>query len=195
METIEITPVIKKNELSSLDREVLNAPDTKIRFRFIELDVDSRKCTVHVQYLAKRKRKWTSFVVRGHITPYLRNWLSKPRPVVDERGNPTGEMLSNFQRYLDRLGKDVDTLLEGYVFECENHSPEYALNPFSLRMSEKYSSIMVELVNMPSKIPMVRKDPMNGGEYVKYFLYPVRRDNPNRILRLPANHYKRVIVR
>ena len=101
-------------------------------------------------------------MISGTITPELREWMSKPKPVMalvvadNERGYekvPTGVDLTPAQRYLSKTGWESKIYQEGaiesLIFEAHNRSDVYQDCPFRLFIGLERCTLT--LVNKPSR--------------------------------------------
>lgn len=190
----QIAKVQETVQINSLPQSTLTHPDTMVRVKFLSLNMETRDCVIKLGYKGPKGTKWMVVVTSARLTVTVAKWFTNQRPVLDEHGKYSGVTMTNFQRYLQKRDMAIDTLLGNIVFECRNHSEDYALNPFSLRFNKTYDVCTVELVNMPFKKPIVRTNPMTGESEVLRYVYPMRSDGKG-IIRLKRESYKRVIVR
>lgn len=171
---------------------IVNAPDTEVSITIVSMDIAERSAVIVLSYRAQGATQWFSKSVHTRVTKDTIRWFTRLYPVKDEQGNPTGEHLSGYQKFLRTKNINIHTPATAFRFTCKNHSPDYYENPFKVSISEEYNSVNLMLVTMTNMRKIVDRNPVTGEENVRY-VYK-RRDDGTK-LTLPRKHYRRIEMR
>ena len=183
--------VVSINKIDDINVKQANSSSTEVAIKFVTVNWKTRMAIIRLGYRPKGNVHWKEGFYQVRLTKHLVNWFCYPKTDYDADRKPTGTVSTGYQRFMIKNGLDYGKPLNAHTFSSENHSPEYAENPFRISGYLPDGQATLALVNMPNLRKNVRHDPMNPGNPEVYYTYPKRRDNGH-ILKLPRKYYRRL---
>lgn len=183
-----------KNDLSKLSQSIYNNPDARIRFRIISIEAETKTAIIQIALLEEEgvPVPLEHHTIEVSISSYAYEWMTKRRAVYSD-GEPTGEYLTGYRKFLKRINESESLPITTLQFECYNASPDYYKNPFRISINEKHNTTVLHLVNMPGLSIASTEDPVSG--VVKNTFYYKRHKDSNEILKLKKKNYRRIEIR